>query len=277
MTHRATADETPMPVSPEGSSRVLLNPPLQEAVFEFRWTLQEPEGATPGRSFPIDPYYRIASGRFFDRVSHEFTKYESLPTWEMPDAVAAYVAQHRWTPEAGGPILQIGPGILTVNEIRPQAYRWHDFRERCIWAYQVLAESYPAPLPSSSASFQYINSIPFDFMHSDAFEFIASNLNADVIATRRILPTSVGRIPTHFQSVQTFRCAAPVGAVSIVFASIVTHKSEKRLMWQLIFESRGTSMPTQRPRMLEWLDASHSILEEIFFNMIKGNLEGLFA
>src|SRR4051794_9013909 len=100
MTRAGTADTARDTESPGSSARVLSNPPLQEVVFEFRWALQEGNAAG---SFPVDPYYRIAAGRFFDRVSKDFPKYENLPTWEMPDAISAYVAQHRWAREEGSP------------------------------------------------------------------------------------------------------------------------------------------------------------------------------
>lgn len=272
MSHYAAADLPPL------QRRVLSNPPLQEVVFEFRWALQQSEsGGAAGRSFPVDPYYRIAAGRFFDRVSAAFPKYETLPTWEMPDAIASYVVQHRWAPEAGAPILQLGPGVLSVNETRPREYRWEDFVEKCIWTYDVLLQSYPVPLQPHSVGFQYINSIPFDFMRLDAFEYIGTNLNADVIATRRILPASVSHAPVHFQSTQSFRCSSPEGVVSIVFGSILHQQTEKRLAWHLIFESRGSALPNTIAAMSDWLGGSHAVLEEIFFNMIKGNLERAFA
>lgn len=277
MNQHATADAAPTPASPDRSMRILSNPPLQEAVFEFRWALQEPESGVAGRSFPVDPFYRIATGRFYDRVISDFQKYETLPTWEMPDAIAAYVAQHRWAREAGSPILQVGPGVLTVNETRPLDYRWSDFRQTCIHAWSTLLESYPAVLQPLSLSIQYINSIPFDFMKLDAFEFIAQNLNVDFLATRRVLPSALARAPLHFQSTQAYWCPSPAGVVSIVFASLVNQQSEKRLSWHLVFESRGNMLPTTPSEMTTWLDESHGVLETLFFNMIKGNLERVFA
>jgi len=278
MTGASAADDARDPASSETSPRELSNPPLQEVLFEFRWALQE--GATASGTFPVDPYYRIAVGRFFDRASKGFPKYETLPTLEMPDQIAAYVLQHRWARAEGSPILQIGPGVLSVNETRPREYRWPEFRQTCIEAYQSLNDSYPVPLLPYLVSFVYINSIPFDFVRRDALDFIASSLNGDVIGTRRVLPPSVARSPVHFQSAQAFRCSSPDGVVSIAFESTVVQqadKAEKRLMWQLLFQTRGPSVPNGNQQMTGWMNDSHAVLEAIFFNMIKGNMERVFA
>ena len=91
----------------------------------------------------IDPYYRLLLGRFFDRVKDQYPVPEQLPTATIPEMLVPQVVQQRFRIQKDGwPLLQIGPGILTVNDTAH--YTWTDFRQRGIDAMANLHDnSYP--------------------------------------------------------------------------------------------------------------------------------------
>ncbi|MCD6239350.1 MAG: TIGR04255 family protein [Thermotogae bacterium] len=92
--------------------KILKNKPLVEAIFEFRWKLQE-----PSIGVKIDPHYKILIGRMYDRVKDEYPFHEQLPAATMPDEIAGYVVQHRFRKDKDKwPLIQIGPGIITLND-----------------------------------------------------------------------------------------------------------------------------------------------------------------
>nr|QNO45094.1 hypothetical protein DAFKAPGL_00003 [Methanosarcinales archaeon ANME-2c ERB4]QNO46051.1 hypothetical protein FINKGBGL_00001 [Methanosarcinales archaeon ANME-2c ERB4] len=64
----------------------LKHKPLIEAIFEFRWELQE---QTP--EMKVDPHYKILIDRMYDKISDEYPFHEQLPTATMPDEIAGYV------------------------------------------------------------------------------------------------------------------------------------------------------------------------------------------
>ena len=94
------------------SSRELKYKPLVEAIFDLRWELQQ---KTAG--FAADPNYRLLLGRMFDRLEADYPAHEPLPTANLPDEMVGYTVQHRFRAQPGGwPLIQLGPGILSVNE-----------------------------------------------------------------------------------------------------------------------------------------------------------------
>jgi len=100
---------------------ILSKKPLVEAIFELRWKLQEP---TPG--IKIDPNYKLLVGGIYDKIRQSYPFYEQLPTSALPDEIAAYVVQHRFRKATDGwPLVQIGPGVITVNDT--EGYTWDDF------------------------------------------------------------------------------------------------------------------------------------------------------
>ena len=104
----------------------LKNKPLVEALLEVKWEL--PVRNTPG--IEGDPHYPLLLGRLSERVETDYPFHEALPTAQIPDAMVAHMAQHRFrTSEGGWPLIQVGPGLMTVNET--DGYTWDDFRERC--------------------------------------------------------------------------------------------------------------------------------------------------
>lgn len=269
MTHQtATAHEPSSP--PRSGPRVLKRPPLQEAVFEYRWALENRNG------FDVDPHIKLAAGRLSERVAPRLPNYMALPTAELPDALAAWVVQHRWTAAAGGPLLQLGPGVLTVNEARPDAYRWHDFRETCQWGLEALMNSYPQTPDPRSVSFRFINSVPFDERRADVFKYISTQLHGDVVAAKSVLPQTMVPLPISLQSQTSFISSAPPGVLTVIFSTARDLKNVPRLLWQLVFESVPPVAPRGIDAMSVWLDQAHAVLEDVFFRMISGELERSF-
>jgi uncharacterized protein (TIGR04255 family) len=116
-------------------SKILKNKPLVEAIIEVRWQLKSPN---PG--IQIDPHYKILLGRLYDKVVQKYPEHEQLPTASMPDEVTGQMVHHRF--RNGGndwPLLQVGPGIFTLNDTHK--YTWEDFRARAVEAVRNKARS----------------------------------------------------------------------------------------------------------------------------------------
>ena len=97
---------------------VLQNKPLVEAIFELRWKLEE---RSPG--IKIDPHYKILVGAMYEKVKDRYPFPEQMPTVNIPDEMAAHVVQHRFRKaENEWPLVQVGPGIVTLNDTH--GYTW---------------------------------------------------------------------------------------------------------------------------------------------------------
>jgi hypothetical protein len=115
--------------------------PLVEVILEVPWgptlTLDSPPPDP-------DPNYSLLVGRLFDRVRQAYPFHEQLPTAQLPDQIVPGVAQHRFRPAPNDwPLVQLGPGLLTLNETAK--YTWSDFRSRAMVAVEHLCAAHPAP------------------------------------------------------------------------------------------------------------------------------------
>jgi uncharacterized protein (TIGR04255 family) len=146
--------------------------PLVEAILEIRWAL-ETSAENTNTDFLIDPYYRIMIGRLFDRVSTDYSEPVELPAATVPDEMSPYVVKHQFRKAKDAwPLIQIGPGILTLNDT--ENYTWVDFRQRSIKAYETLIAAYPRPekLKIISMDLRYIDAIEFDYSQNNIYHFM---------------------------------------------------------------------------------------------------------
>ena len=89
--------------------------PLVEAIFELRWKLLQPD---PQRPPEVDKNYKLAVGALFAKLHDDYPDHEPLPSSALPDEISAYVVQHRFkTRGSGWPLVQVGQGIMTVNDV----------------------------------------------------------------------------------------------------------------------------------------------------------------
>lgn len=139
-------------------SQKLSHAPLVEAILEIRWRLQT-NPAIPDMA--VDPQYKLLVGRLYDRLRQDYPIHEPLPTSVMPDEMLNYLVQHRFRKSANGwPLVQVGPGIATVNDT--EGYIWDDFAERGRQLLQALADIYPDatwPLTVTGLQLRYIDAL----------------------------------------------------------------------------------------------------------------------
>src|SRR4030043_2007896 len=138
--------------------KILKNKPLSEAIFELKWKLQEIR-----ESIRIDPHYKILVGSLFSKLREDYPYHEMLPAASIPDDIAGHVIQHRFRKgKAEWPLLQIGPGILTVNDT--EGYIWEEFEQKIIQAAKDFFEIYPEPetLKIKSLLLRYIDAVEFE-------------------------------------------------------------------------------------------------------------------
>jgi uncharacterized protein (TIGR04255 family) len=254
---------------------LLSKPPLQEAIFEVRWALM-PDSQT---ALAGDPHFKIAHARFFDKVSAVYPKYEALEPASLPDTLAKGNAQYRWQSDRSpGLLVQLGPGLMTVNHVQPTMYRWELFRNACSWALKTLASVYPgdAGMKPDSIMFRYLNSVPFDSDTTEIHEFLQNKLHIGFAPIVSILPVDrVAPKPFHVHAQSSFVCDEPTGRVTVAVAQV--HAPQERLLWQIVFDSRTPDIPEIRDGALQWLSSAHSVVDAIFRKMIRGDLEREFA
>ena len=246
--------------------RTLNNKPLVEAILEVKWQL-----ATEASAPPIDPNYRLFFGRFYDRVRNEYPAYEALEAATIPDVMAASVAQYRFRiKEKGWPLIQIGPGMLTLNDT--DSYEWPDFEKRAHWALEKLFESYPGRLQIESLLLRYIDAVQVDFSKEDVTSFLRDKLKIVLSYPESLFQRGyVNQAPIALVLQSAFQSTIPKGKVQLKFAKGKVREKEA-LVWETSISSRGRDLPPLPHDFPSWLSAAHAITDDWFFKLIDGEL-----
>lgn len=255
------------------SKKELKNKPLIEAILEIRWELK---GKPPGPQ--TDPHYKLLLGRLFDRMLSEYQEHEQLPTANIPDEMAGHVVQHRFRVAASSwPLVQLGPGILTVNSTAD--YKWADFRPRVLSAIKKLYDAHPKvnDLKISNIILRYIDAVDFDYGANNSLEFLKDKLKLNISLPENLfVNTGIEENPRNFTWQCSFNCIEPKGMINIRFAT-GKKKDAPAIVWETTVESAGNDLPEMPKDFEHWLDVAHEITDDWFFKMIEGELERRFS
>jgi len=249
--------------------KILKNKPLVEAIFEIRWDLQE-----IAQGIRIDPHYKILIGRMYDRVRDEYPFHEQLPTATMPDEIAGYVVQHRFRRgKDEWPLIQIGPGIMTLNDT--EGYLWEDFEKRIHNMLEALFKAYPDAEDNLKVNWlllRYIDAVDFNYDEDDIFSFLDRNLKISISIYEELFKeTGVGNLPLSFDLRFSFPATDPKGAVHLRFVRGIRRNADA-LIWETHVQSVGDDAPKDKEEIATWVANAHRLTDDWFFKMIEGEL-----
>lgn len=252
----------------------LKNKPLIEAILELRWA---PISHAAGHE--SDPHYKLLLGRLYDRLQEKYPEHEQLPTAIIPDELVGYVVQHRFRTSAKGwPLVQVGPGILTVNSTAE--YIWEDvFRPRVVEAVGRLYEAHPKKddLKITNLTLRYIDAVDFDYSKENAYDFLKDKLKVSIALPGNLFENAgVESRPHTFGWQSAFRCSRPQGQVTIRFAS-GQRQGKPAIIWETTVQSLEGDVPAMPTGFEAWIDAAHDVTDDWFFKLIEGDLERRFS
>jgi uncharacterized protein (TIGR04255 family) len=252
----------------------LKHKPLVEALVELKWSL--PDAPSEGRG----DVYPLLLGRLHERVREDYPYVEPLPAANVPDQLTSHMVKYRLrTSRDGWPLLQVGPGVSTLNFT--DSYDWERFSEEAKSFFSKLLEAYAvdgdSPRPEfTSALLRYINALEFDPANSDVLDCLAKRFN-----TRFLLPEGIHSAeqvqgsPVALQIAATYPLAAPPGTGTIRFTT-GAKKGKPAIIWESNILSVGNQTPQDAEAFEQWLRSAHDVAETWFFAIIKGELEELF-
>lgn len=249
----------------------LSHKPLVEAVFELRWELKKVQ-----RGIKLDPNYKIAIGRLYDRIKEKYEFHETLSTAAIPDEIAAYVVQHRFrVGEGEWPLVQIGPGILTLNDT--ETYKWDDFESRIPYVLKAFFEVYSSEdLVVNGLILRYIDAIEFNYNEEDIFSCLKSALKTTVSVPQSLFDaTGVDQTPLALDLRFSFPSSIPQGAIHLRFARGVKGTADA-LVWETAVQSIKLDAPKTCDEIVEWAAEAHELTDNWFFKLIKGELHERF-
>ncbi|MBN1162770.1 TIGR04255 family protein [Patescibacteria group bacterium] len=249
---------------------VLKNKPLVEAIFEYRWALKVIDN-----NIREDPFSNILVGSLFERIKKKYPFYEKLPSAEVPSMLAEYLPQYRFRVGDGlWPLIQVGPGIITVNETKE--YIWEDFKDRISDAVSKLYSVYPkgnGGIVPKNLILRYIDSMPFNFMNENIIEFLKKYLKVNIgIYGKLFEKTGVDKAPKGIDIRLAFKSVKPKGIIGLrIFRG--KRDNIESIMWETtVTSSDQTGLPSIPSALNEWLEKAHIVTDKWFFSLIEGEL-----
>jgi uncharacterized protein (TIGR04255 family) len=248
--------------------RELKNKPLVEAIFELRWGLNE---ISPG--LLVDPLYAIFIGRLYDRVSKSYPFYERLASASMPNEMAAYIIQHRFRRKAKGwPLIQIGPGIITLNDT--SNYSWKSFQPAISGLLDAFFVSYPSEnIGIKEILLRYVDAVDFDYEESNVIHFISEMMGVDINIQPELFENeSVNVNPLGVDLRLSFPSSLPRGAMHLKLLRSKIRDESDSLIWETIVQSTDQEAPSSKDSILMWVQDAHKLSDDWFFKLIQGAL-----
>lgn len=248
------------------------NPPLVEAIVELRWALEKGSDSDT----QVDPDYSLFPGRLSEKVKNSYPVHEALPAANIPDELTPYLVKHRFRAQAEGwPLIQVGPGVLTVNETRN--YDTYDsFRPKATEIISILYELRPDLPPITSIMLRYIDAVNFDYFQQDLIEFLRNEMGITLTLPESLFDDhDIARNPVKFNWRSTFTCKNPSADILL---GITTGKIQESpaIIWEHVVQSNELQVPQMPAGFEGWLDSAHAITDNWFFKLIESGLQRRF-
>jgi len=256
----------------------LKHPPLIEALMEIKWELQK-----KGPDTFIDPGYKLANGRLYDRIKDKFSYIEQLPIENInfPEELTTYSVRTQFRAKKNAwPLVQFGPGIASINFSSP--YSWDNFKGKVEFVIPQLLDSYKGigqdgkdiPLKIKSGLLRFINAQDFNWENENILEYIESNLHTRIELPKGISDSeSIIKLPNNVVMQIGYLISKPEGQVFIRISTGLVGQI-KKIIWELLFISKDNYAPQldNMNEFIQWLTEAHEIIEKCFFSLIDGAL-----
>lgn len=249
---------------------VLLHPPLIEVIFELRWEIEADQQSQKMR----DPSYPMMYGSLYERLKKELPVIEDLPSTQAHPESTPYVPRHRMRREKDGyPLVQIGPGILTVNESKN--YSWGQFSKLALKMIGAIVDLFPhqtMPLNFIKSELRYVNGIKFDIARENPLAFMKEKLHMNIeMDTELFEKNRLNERPNALGLNIAYALEKPLGNLAIS-ANLGQFEGKPAFIQQTLIQSFGELAPTNTEGFEPWLEEAHQTAENTFQVFSKGEL-----
>lgn len=246
--------------------KTLGNKPLIEAILELKW-----KPLLSAQSNGVDADLRLFLGKFQDMLGSEYPAFEVLPTAAVAEQMAPNFPAYRFRKSEGGwPLVQLGSGIVTLNDTA--SYSWDNFRSRALHIVDLLVHTYVSKLEMLSLELKYLNAVAVDFEKQDVIAFLADRFGVRISVPATLFETkALTAAPNMFSLQLAFPTKAPNGSLRIGFARGKANEKDA-LVWETVIQCGERQIPQFPDGFHEWLESAHSVAEECFFKLIDEEL-----
>lgn len=244
----------------------LPNAPLQEVIFEVKWDLK----LDPATRSYIDPGFDLGVGKFHGLIQDEFPLTKQKMPDHIPNVIIGHQIKHQfWKGEGIWPVVQMGPGIMALNET-DKTYDWHNgFFPLIKKALDSLGKAYNLEISFANYTLRYIDTVQIaDYGFNDWQSFVQENISISVVNsfnTRGPLKS--------FVIEQAFDLGGD-GMLQVTLSSAQNEKKEDTFVWQTVISGQ---MPMQKEALLIWIEKAHTNTSDIFKEICKPNFYASFS
>lgn len=259
--------------------------PLAEAWLELQWqTADAPPAPTPGLPLGIvDTHFQLALGSFYQYVDEKYSVREPLPASQFPVEMTAHTVTYRFRDgKEGWPLMQIGPGVASVNFTHQ--YTWTAFRKEALFLREAVLGAYKGvPLLLTEIILRYRDVFFFDYREQDLQIFLREKLHID-LSWPSLIPGHLAERswPTDFGMNLGFRLNTPRSAGNLRLTTALQSREQGAEVPIIIadFEMRAVdtfpSLLDDSTAYATWLDQAHDVVHEWFFALIEGELRSQY-
>ena len=245
------------------SAKKLKNAPLKEAIFELFWRLPLDQ-----KKFPYDPDFDLAQGKFDDLIKQYFPIHKrTLPAGVNIKIYPKPIHQY-WSAELTWPVIQFGPGILTLNDTESN-YEWSNFSRNIEIALEGLIRSYKKELPFNRISLRYIDSIDMPDEITDQREYISTNFLTKIINNYDV-PGSLSDLNIN----QVFSLDDQTKLNINIQTAKNNFNKKKAIVWITGAEKKIEGLTKEE--IANWASKNHNVLSKTFVNMLNPDFYAAF-
>ena len=242
--------------------------PLLEAVFEFKWKTRDRNDGVS-----VDPDYTFLIGLFKNAVRDRFPEAVQLPTSQIPVEMASHVAQYQFRVARNQwPLVQLGPGVVTVNET--SSYEWDNhFETDCKNTVKQLLDVHPHSdsVQPFQAQLRFINGIFIDD-DENVLSVLENGLNTHISLPERVMDV-VGSDtdPIGLGMSFSYPIIDPPSTLIVKFNRGQAHDRDA-LIWEISVLADEQNIRSFFSQYSAWLDSAHAIAEAAFFGFLSDEL-----
>jgi uncharacterized protein (TIGR04255 family) len=240
--------------------------PLQEVIFEVKWDLD----INPQANQLYDSGIEAAVGQLKSAVKDHFPVFKRRYPIDFPVQMLNYqVIYQYWKSEQIWPVLQLGPGIFSINDTDKE-YTWSGtffplLKKSLSW----LEDSYEKHLNYISSSLRYIDIIKIkDYNFTNWKDFVSNNLNFSFqnnFNTRGDLKL--------FQFSQVFDIGDSTD-LQVIISNGRDAENNEILIWENNIISNQKLDITE---LIKWVESAHRSTSELFIELCSKDLYDSFA
>jgi uncharacterized protein (TIGR04255 family) len=246
---------------------------LVEAIFEARWQLPDFGDGSP----PKDPLYKLAVGSLFENLKSEYPFHRQLPASVLPDEISAYIIQHQFrTADDSWPLVQLGQGILTVNDTR-EKYNWGDFQSRIKSAMKHITcfyEENGQPIVTKLQSLTYVNSVPFDFLSQDGLRYLEERMGIAVGLDGSLMASCADKRPSGFDLHFVYQTSSPHSSeLRLRFGTATSADGARLISWETAVRSEKEGDISGEEQISDWAQEAHKVAKQVYLALVSKSTE----